>query len=243
MNFLIPAGHEKTTGAVSGNLIEEALTEQLAEKIVKVLKEQGHKAVEPDFNLFDEVSKTNFATYIKDFDYVLEVHFNSYNGAATGTEIFVADGITNIGVEKAIMKRMSKWFKLRDADGVKTAKFKTLMAMKGKVDAALLEVSFIDSKTDMAIYLKNIDAIAKDIAYGVLEGFGIPIKVIVPPAPVIPKQDPSNGPYTTPEGQKLWFRAIEGSYETRQPAQAAVDRMVKDGKEAWLQALYLPVKK
>ena len=37
MKFLIVAGHEGTTGAVSGKLIEEVLTEQLSEKIVKIL--------------------------------------------------------------------------------------------------------------------------------------------------------------------------------------------------------------
>ena len=240
MKFLIVAGHEGTTGAVSGKLIEEVLTEQLSEKIVKILKDQGHEAIEPNFNLYDEVSKATWPTYVAGFDYVLEVHFNQTVGA-NGTEIYVAEGITKIGVEKAIMKRLGKWFKLRDADGVKTAKFKTLMNLKGKVDAALLEVCFIDSKSDMATYLSNVDNIAQDIAYGILEGFGFTIKVIPTKVPEV-KQDRVNGPYINPEGQKLWFRAIEGSYETREPAQAAVDRMIKEGRKAWLLSLYLPNK-
>ena len=228
MKFLIPAGHERTTGAVSGNLIEEVLTEQLAEKIVRVLKVQGHEAVEPDFNLFDEVSKPTFAEYAKSFDYVLEIHFNAYNGQANGTEIYVADGITSISVEKAIMQRLSKFFKLRDTDGVKTQRFKTLMNLKGKADIALLEVCFIDNKSDMAIYLKNIDKIAQEIAYGILDGFGVPIKT----------QDPVNGPYKA-DGKRLWFRAIAGSYTTRAEAAKEVEALKKLGKPAWLQALYI----
>ena len=124
MKFLIVAGHEGTTGAVSGKLIEEVLTEQLSEKIVKFLKDQGHEAIEPNFNLYDAVDTK--MSYINGFDYVLEVHFNAFNGTATGTEIYVANGITGIAVEKSIMQRMKKWFRLRDPDGVKTGTFKTI---------------------------------------------------------------------------------------------------------------------
>lgn len=147
MKFLIPAGHEGTTGAVSGKLIEEVLTEQLAEKIANVLREQGHEAIEPNFNLYEEVSKASFPTYLAGFDYVLEIHFNATPGAS-GTEIYVAEGITKISVETAIMKRLGKWFKLRDLDGVKTGAFKTIKRLGNK--GALLEVAFIDNTNEMA---------------------------------------------------------------------------------------------
>ena len=224
MKFLIVAGHEGTTGAVSGKLIEEVLTEQLAEKIAKVLRDQGHEATEPDFNLYDVVDTK--MDYIKGFDYVLEVHFNATPGA-NGTEIYVAEGITKIGVEKAIMQRLGKWLKLRDADGVKTAKFKTLMGLKGKVDAALLEVAFIDSKSDMAVYLKNIDAIAQDIAYGILEGFGAPIKDLTPKQnPLKPSED------LAPDG-KLFQVAI-GAYKNRANANDELAKAKSAGLDPYL---------
>ena len=226
MKFLIVAGHEGTTGAVSGKLIEEVLTEQLSEKIVKVLKDQGHEAIEPNFNLYDAVDAK--MSYINGFDYVLEVHFNAFNGTATGTEIYVANGITGIAVEKSIMQRMKKWFRLRDPDGVKTAAFKTITHLQKK--GALLEVCFIDSKSDMATYLSNVDKIAQDIAYGILDGFGFSIKDLTP------KQDKVNGPYVNENGERLWFRAIAGSYKTRAEAQETVDKL---GNGAWLQAVYV----
>lgn len=229
MKFLIVAGHEGTTGAVSGKLIEEVLTEQLSEKIVKFLKDQGHEAIEPNFNLYDAVDTK--MSYINGFDYVLEVHFNAFNGTATGTEIYVANGITGIAVEKSIMQRMKKWFRLRDPDGVKTAAFKTITHLQKK--GALLEVCFIDSKSDMATYLSNVDKIAQDVAYGILEGFGVPIKDLTP------KQDKLNGPCVNENGERLWFRAIAGSYKTREEAQAEVDKL---GKGAWLQAVYVKEK-
>ena len=224
MKFLIPAGHEGTTGAVSGKLIEEVLTEQLSEKIVKVLKDQGHEAIEPDFNLYDEVSKATWPTYVAGFDYVLEVHFNATPGAS-GTEIYVAEGITKIGVEKAIMKRLGKWFKLRDADGVKTGTFKTIKRLGNR--GALLEVAFIDSKSDMATYLSNVDKIAQDIAYGILEGFGVPIKDLTPKQnPLKPSED------LAPDG-KLFQVAI-GAYKNRANANDELAKAKSAGLDPYL---------
>ena len=230
MKFLIVAGHEGTTGAVSGKLIEEVLTEQLAEKIAKVLRDQGHEAIEPDFNLYDEVSKATFPSYIRSFDYVLEVHFNQSAGA-TGTEIYVAEGITKIGVEKAIMKRLGKWFKLRDPDGVKTGTFKTIKRLGNK--GALLEVAFIDSKSDMATYLTNTDKIAQDIAYGILEGFGAPIKDLTPKQePVKPAED------LAPDG-KLFQVAI-GAYTFRKNAEEEMAKAKAAGLSPYITLIDIP---
>ena len=227
MKFLIAAGHEGTTGAVSGKLIEEVLTEQLSEKIVKVLKDQGHEAIEPDFNLYDAVNTK--MDYIKGFDYVLEVHFNATPGA-TGTEIYVADGVEAVSVEKFIITRLGKYFKVR---GIKTAKFKTLMNLKGKVDAALLEVCFIDSKSDMATYLTNTDKIAQDIAYGILEGFGVSIKDLTPKQdPVKPSED------LAPDG-KLFQVAI-GAYTFRKNAEEEMAKAKAAGLSPYITLIDIP---
>ena len=228
MRFLIVAGHEGTTGAVSGKLIEEVLTEQLSEKIVKGLKDQGHEAIEPDFNLYDAVNTK--MDYIKGFDYVLEVHFNQTAGA-NGTEIYVAEGITKIGVEKAIMKRLGKWFKLRDPDGVKTGTFKTIKRLGNR--GALLEVAFIDSKSDMATYLTNTDKIAQDIAYGILEGFGVPIKDLTPKQdPVKPSED------LAPDG-KLFQVAI-GAYTFRKNAEEEMAKAKAAGLSPYITLIDIP---
>lgn len=56
--------------------------------------------------------------------------------------------------------------------------------------------------------------------------------------PVEAKPDPLNGPYVTPEREKLWFRSIAGSYRTREAAQAQVDKLKAAGYPfAWLQAV------
>lgn len=242
MKFLIVAGHEGTTGAVSGKLIEEVLTKILADKIVAILKKQGHEAVEPEFNLYDEVNKKSFPDYLKQFNYVLEVHFNFYNGSAWGTEIFVDKSVTKIGVEKAIMKRMKKWFRLRDDDkvfdGVRVGPFKTISHLKSK--GALLEVCFIDNKAEMEIFLKNTDAIAEDIAFGIMEGFELPIKpAIIPKPPVTPKppvvEPPKNQDVKedlAPEG-KLFQVAI-GAYKKRTNATDEFNKAKSAGLDPYL---------
>ena len=235
MKITIVSGHQNTTGARSGIYLEEVMTEVLATKIADVLKAYGHDAIEADYNLYDHLEKNGATPSILANDYILEVHFNA--GGGTGSEIFVPAGASRT-VERAIMKRLGKWFKLRDdatpVDGVKEGRFLILSKLAGKQPVALLEVAFIDSKSDMATYTANIDAIAKDIALGILEGHGLP--TTQPGA----QQDRYNGPYVNEAGEKLWFRAFAGSYQTRQEAQATVDALKKSGYPgAWLMAAFV----
>ena len=176
MKFLIIAGHQGTTGAVSGKLVEETLTKVLADKVVKHLTDQGHQAEEAVFNMFDYLQKYGVTADLLSYDYIMEIHFNATIGGS-GAEIFVAVGETKISVEKAVMQRLKNWFRLRDdkspADGVKenVPGYYILKALAGKQEASLLEVAFIDNPAEMAIFMANQDEIAKDIAHGLLEGF------------------------------------------------------------------------
>lgn len=132
------------------------------------------------------------------YDYVLECHLNAAaNPAGHGTEIFVTTHEKEITVEQAIMKRLSKYFTLRDNDavfdGVKRYNWGVINAIKtrDKVSSALLELCFITNPTDMAIYANSLEAICKDVAEGIAEGFqlsasGSTVKV------------PSNAPVAKP---------------------------------------------
>lgn len=237
MKFLIVSGHEDSIGARSGGLLEEVMTQVLADKVTAILKEYGHDATEADFNLYRKLKAEGPTAELLNYDYILEIHFNA--GGGTGSEIFVPEGTKDLTVERAIMKRLGKWYKLRDnatpADGVKVGgQFLILNKLAGKQPISLLEVAFIDSKADMAIYTANVDAIAKDIALGLLEGFGQPT---TKPAP---KQDRFNGPYVNDNGERLWFRAFAGSFQTRQEAQAVVNALKKSGYPgAWLMAAFV----
>lgn len=57
------------------------------------------------------------------------------------------------------------------------------------------------------------------------------------------QQDPVNGPYINEKGERLWFRAIAGSYPTRNQAMDEIKKMKDHGNErAWLQAVYVKEK-
>ncbi len=122
------------------------------------------------------------------YDYVLECHLNAAaNPAGHGTEIFVTTYEKEITVEQAIMKRLSKYFTLRDndavMDGVKRYNWGVIHAIKtqDKVSGALLELCFITNQADMDTYEQNLEAICQDIAQGIAEGFQLsqkdPVKV------------------------------------------------------------------
>ena len=238
MKFLIVAGHEGTTGAVAGKLVEEALTKTLADKVVKHLTDQGHQAEEAAFNLFTYLEKYGVTPYLLGFDYILEIHFNATLGGS-GTEIFVAVGETRISVEKAVMQRLKKWFRLRDdkspADGVKenVPGYYILKALAGKQEASLLEVAFIDNPAEMAIFLANQDDIAKDIAYGLLEGFEESIKVVEPPKP--------SGVTMAPAG-KL-YRVGLGAFAVRENAEKVLADAKAKGFNAYLTLIDDPRRK
>lgn len=69
--------------------------------------------------------------------------------------------------------------------------------------------------------------------------------VVEKPAEVPPvKEDKINGPYVNEKGERLWFRSIAGSHQTRLAAEEEVKRMKELGfKNAWLQATYIKEKK
>lgn len=171
MKFLIIAGHGAGDPGATGyeNRDSEAnCTRELAALVVKKLKAYGVVDLyDTSRNAFADVQNGRFS--IGKYDYVLELHFNSFNGSADGTEIFVTDRETDTDVEQEIMHKMSKFFKLR---GVKTTNFLVINTIKDKgISSALLETCFIDNKEDFEKYKANKNAIAQAIVDGIAEGF------------------------------------------------------------------------
>lgn len=146
-------------------------------------------------------------------DYVLECHFNAFNGKYNndgkkkGSEIFVTTREKGIKVEQAIMRHMNNFFPLRDNDGVfdgvKRTNFLVINTLKSMgVSGSLLETCFYDDEDDMKVYYANKEKIADGIVAGIAEGFGLKKKEGNPtggntgnvqkPAP----SQPSGGGYT-----------------------------------------------
>lgn len=176
MKVLLISGHGAGDCGACGNGYQEAdLTRELVNLIAPKLKEYATVDVyDQKRNAYKDTQNGKFNVGEKAYDYALEIHFNAYNGEAKGTEIFVTTKESAITVEQGIMKKMGKYFKLRDADGVKKTDFAVIKRLKNKgISSALLEVCFIDNKEDMKVYKAKKDAIATDIVAGIVEGFGL----------------------------------------------------------------------
>lgn len=85
--------------------------------------------------------------HIGTYDYVIEAHFNAFNGREHGTECYVTtkNGIT---VEQKIMNRLGKCFTLRDIDlafdSINKTNFLVINIIKNKgMSGVLLETCFL----------------------------------------------------------------------------------------------------
>lgn len=178
MKILLISGHGAgDTGALGCGYKEFELTRELTKLIKNTLKDYATVDIyDTTRNAYKDIQSGKFN--IGKYDYAFEVHFNAFNGNAHGTEIFVTTKEKGISVEQGIMKKMSRYFTLRDdskpVDGVKRTNFLVINTLKNKgISASLIETCFIDNKTDMKVYQANKDRIAKDIAQAIAEGFGL----------------------------------------------------------------------
>ena len=178
MKILLISGHGAGDPGARGNGYKEAnLTREVTGILAKKLKKYCTVDIyNTSKNAFYDVQNGKFK--IGKYDYILEIHFNAFNGKAYGSEIYVTTREKGITVEQAIMKNMKKFFTLRDNDsifdGVKRTNFLVINTIKNMgMSGALLETCFIDNKNDMGIYQKNKDAICQGIVEGIAEGFGL----------------------------------------------------------------------
>lgn len=110
---------------------------------------------------------------------MLEIHFNA--GGGTGSEIYVTDSEKGITVEESILNNLCGTTGYTNR-GVKRKNFRVIQRIKSQgISSALLEVCFIDSEMDIATYQQKKDLIARAIANGIAEGFGL-----TTPAPEAP---------------------------------------------------------
>lgn len=169
MKIGVNCGHTKTgagTGAV-GYLIESNETRNVGYKVMEKLKALGHTVVDCTIN---KASSTN--AYLESavtlannttLDWFVSIHFNA--GGGRGVEVYTYEG-RQYEDAVAVCKNIEKLgFKNR---GVK-AGTGLYVIRKTKAKSMLVEVCFVDTKSDADLYKEvGIDAIAQAIVDGIL---------------------------------------------------------------------------
>lgn len=225
MKILLIAGHGGTpydSGAVGCGYTEAVETRRMADALAPLLKARGFEVA-----MYDQ-SKDAYKVVtqggslpLSGIGYVMELHLNSAandpkgDGRTTGTEIYVHENEKGVTVEEAVLRRVcALGFRSR---GVKRSTGLAVLkhVFKRGVSHALIETCFIDDKDDMALYGRQFDAIARAIADGVAEGFGME-------APADEAEE---------EGESMTQAEFEAMYDKVNPLYKSID----DVPEYWQQ--------
>lgn len=151
MKICINAGHTKLgkgTGA-SGHLNESTETRKIAHELMKMLADSNHEVIPAVFdrssdNLKEAVTLANN----KNADLFISIHLNA--GGGQGCEAFTWKGQKVVQAEKMLNGLKSLGFRNR---GIKDGS--NLYVVKNtKMPAILLEVCFVDNKTDSELFKK-----------------------------------------------------------------------------------------
>lgn len=173
MKILLIAGHGAGDPGATGNGYKEA---DLTREVVGLVKTRLSKFADvtvhdPNKNAFAILNSGGYINFTP-YDYVLEIHFNAFNGQAYGTEIYVTSTEKSTVVEKKMVDNIAKLgFTNR---GVKKTDFYLIRTAKRQgVSSALLEVCFVDNASDMAKYASKKNNIADAITSAIVEGFNL----------------------------------------------------------------------
>lgn len=178
MKMLLIAGHGAgDPGAVGNGKSECNLTRNLC---TLMMTENAYLDADLEIELYPttkdcyQESRSGRVPNYAAYDYVLEVHFNSFSSdSAYGSEILIHPSETGHTVEDAILKNLEEiGFYNR---GVK--KRSDLLNMNNcswrGVSYALLETCFISNADDVNLYLSQNKAVARAVLNGIISGFGL----------------------------------------------------------------------
>ena len=184
MTHLVVCGHGqgKTVYDVGAINPYSSITE--AEKVRELAILMKQHATKTHFitdkNVYDF---GNIASISKGYESVTELHFNSFNGQAYGTEVLIKDGFTPDKTDTDLKNVLEKYFKPRGFKFVDWLYNANVMAQTG-ISYRLIEICFIDNNNDMTIFEKNKQAIARALME-VIEDRKITEKPTPTPKPTI----------------------------------------------------------
>lgn len=182
MKIVISSGHGKIVRGASGYLDEVDEARLVVERVAALLRRSQSVTTFHD-DVSDDQSENlnrivNFHNAQGKHDLDISVHFNAYDGTASGTEcLYVTQG--NLSEEVAAGIAHVAGFKNRGA------KYRDDLFFLNNTNAKaiLIEVCFCDSQVDAELYHASFDEICETIAEVVS---GVDIEDAVPPEEVPP---------------------------------------------------------
>ena len=192
MTHLVICGHGQGRTGYDPGAVNRSLNITEAEKVRELASLMEQYATNTHFitnkNVYDF---GNIASISKGYESVTELHFNSFNGQAYGTEVLIKDGFKPDSLDTGLKNVLEKYFKARGFKFVDWLYNANAMANTG-ISYRLIEVCFIDNNADMAIYEKNKDAIARELME-VIDGRKISENPKPTPKPTPKAQATGNG--------------------------------------------------
>ncbi|NER20840.1 MAG: N-acetylmuramoyl-L-alanine amidase [Symploca sp. SIO1C2] len=167
MKIAIDPGHNcpPDTGA-SGIRQEDQLNLEVSEKVIKKLRDAGHQVINvlPDYcrSVSDSLSKRVNLANRMEVDIYVSLHFNYFNGRASGSEVFFGSQAGKAIAQKVLTKIVSLGFQNR---GVKNG-LHLYVIRATRMPAILIECCFCDSARDMGIY--DAESMADAIVFGLI---------------------------------------------------------------------------
>ena len=168
----LDSGHGASGGAgfdpgASGSGYQEyKLTEELVKMVADIVRSKyGLDVVtHGDTNYSDRQDEAE----ANECDFLVSIHFNSFNGSATGSESYIHSAHAAPGsaeLQDIMHKHLVNGTGLYDR-GQKQEQF---AVVGGDIPAVLLEICFIDNSSDMAQYQARKQQIAEQLAAGIWE--------------------------------------------------------------------------
>lgn len=206
MKIAIAGGHSKLAGGAVGYLNEYECDRAFVAKLIPALTAAGHTVVncsnekgDQNSELAEEVRLANDSKA----DLFLAVHLNA--GGGTGTEAYTYTGTTSkLAKDTAAKMSANVASALGIANrGAKQANFYVLR--KTTMAAVLLEVCFVDNKTDYEAWKRTSwDALCKAVVSAV---GGTSTAAVATPAPAPSK--PAASAAAKPSGYDSWVAALQ----------------------------------
>ena len=206
MTHLVICGHGQgktvyDVGAVNRSLnITEA---QKVRELADLMKQHATKThFIADKNVYDF---GNIVAVSKGYESVTELHFNSFNTQAYGTEVLIKDGFTTDKTDTDLKNVLEKYFKARGFKYVDWL-YNANVMVKAGISYRLIEICFIDNNNDMAIFEKNKHVIARELMEAIEDR-----KITVKPKPTSTVKTQTTG--TSGLGiEQLATNTVNGAY-------------------------------